>query len=341
STAPGQPGAGGGFATLDKYLTANQSQAQPLANKLTQGVSQQYSNLSGQNASTLGNIGQQVANSPGYTAPNQGALAAEAANPVSFASDQGNVKQFQGLLTNAYGGPASAEATPEYTKQQNAINTAITQGKQQTSTEAGRNQLLEQNEAAPSAAVTGLNSAILSQSPTALGQVESAYKPFESLMPSLQAGAADINKTIGQEQAGAKESSAAANKQIADQVNALNPGLTTTANQNAAAQNKYNQDTQNFQNQWTPVSANINSVNDLMAKFGWTNSPIANTLSSNFNKPASNVTYTPTGVATADQAAQGQAFQNLIGGLNTTLPAPIATQAGTQIAPPTFAVPNA
>ena len=35
---PGQPGAGGGFATLDKYLTANQGQAEPLANKITAGI---------------------------------------------------------------------------------------------------------------------------------------------------------------------------------------------------------------------------------------------------------------------------------------------------------------
>jgi hypothetical protein len=355
SAQPGQPGAGGSFATLDKYLTANQGQAQPLADKLSQGIGQEYNTLSGQNASTLGGINQQVTNAPGYTASNPATLAAEAANPVSFANDQGNVKQFQGLLTNTYSGPASAQATPEYTNQQSAINNAIAQGQQQTTTEAGRQQLLSQNEAAPSASVTGLNSAILSQSPTALNQIESAYKPFSSLLTDLYSGAQDVNANIGKEQADAQQSSAAANKQIADQIGALNTGTNADLAKATAARDAYNAAVAQNQNVWNPVNTQVNSLDELLAGITQGQTPatggattIANPLGQYVNAPFSANAPTLQTVATPQEYAQANAFQNLLAGLNTGIAAPnltpaTAAQAGTYQAPtaPTITDPKA
>jgi hypothetical protein len=339
---PGQPGgspAGGGFATLDKYLSANQGQAEPLAGKITQGIGQQYNALDTQNNATIAGINNQVTNAPGYTASNPNTLVNEAANPVSFAGDQGNVKQFQSLLNNSYGGPLTAQGTTDYTKQQNAINNAIATGQQQTTTEAGRKQLLEQNEAAPSASVTGLNSAILSQDPNAQAKVENAYKPFSGLLTNLYSGAQDVNQKIAKEQADATSSSAAANKQIADQIASLNTNLTATSAQDTAAQNKYNQSLQDFQTQWSPINSNLNGFQDTLNKYGFTANPIVNPLSPLLKNQATNVVYTPQTVATQEQADKGQAFQTLLNGLNLGIPSPIATTAGTAAAPQTFNTP--
>jgi hypothetical protein len=234
---PGQPGAGGGFATLDKYLTANQGQAQPLANRISSGIGQQYNALAGQNASTLGDISGQVA-SGSVPANASTTLAQEAANPVSFAGDKSNVGQFQGLLNATYGGPLTAQGTPQYATQQNAVNKAIAQGQAQTGTEAGREQLLSQYETAPSASTTGLNAAILSSSPSAQVQVEGAYKPFSGLLTDLYSGAQDVNADIAKQQARAADTSAQANKQIADQTAALNTNVNAAlTNANAANTN--------------------------------------------------------------------------------------------------------
>lgn len=225
-TAPAPKDAGGQFATLQSYLTANQGQAAPLANKITSGIQNQYSTLQGQNAATLGDIGSQVsANAlPGNASD---VLTREAANPVSFAGDQGNVKQFQNLLGATYGGPATAEGTSQYQKQQAALNNAIATGTAQTGTEAGRKQLLSQNEARPTTGVTALNSAILTQSPDYLSQVQGAYKPFSNLLSGLSTGAQGINQNIAKMQGNVASANAAANKQIADQTAALNTGVNT------------------------------------------------------------------------------------------------------------------
>jgi hypothetical protein len=238
-TAP-TPAAGGQFASLNQYITANQGQAAPLAGKLTPSINQEYGNLDTASNAAIANINKQVANAPGYTASNPDVLAQEAANPASFTNDPNNVKQFQSLLQNTYSGPASAEGTSDYANQQAAINKAIATGTANTTTEAGRENLLAQNEATPTSGVTALNSAILSQDPNALATVENAYKPFQNLLTNLKTGAQGVNQTISQEQADAAASSKAASDAINSQIAALNTGVgneLSTAQQKAATQN--------------------------------------------------------------------------------------------------------
>lgn len=244
SSTPSQNPSGGSFATLDKYLAANQGTANPLVDKITSSANKQYGDIDAQTNATIAGLNKQVTSAPGYTANNPDVIAQAAANPVSFASDQGNVKQFQSLLNNSYGGPLTAEGTNEYATQQGAINNAIAQGKNLTGTAAGRSQLISQNEAAPSASVTGLNSAILSSSPQALARVQGAYDPFSNLLTNLQTGGQQVNQTIGKEQADVAASTKAANAAINNQVAALNTGvqqnLDTTAVQNAKTVGIYN-----------------------------------------------------------------------------------------------------
>lgn len=235
--------AGGSFASLDKYLGANQGQAEPLAGKLTSSIGKQYDTLSGQTDSTLNDINSQIAANAAPT--NAGdVIAKESANPTSFANDPGNVKSFQSLLNASYGGPASAESTTGFSNQQNAINNAISTGTANTTTEAGRENLLSQNEAKPTTGVTALNSAILSQSPTALGSVENAYKPFNNLLTTMQTGAGTANKAIASQQAQAAADNKAASDAINQQIGGLNTGVQSNLDKlnagNADFTNTYN-----------------------------------------------------------------------------------------------------
>lgn len=357
ASGSGPTAAGGSFASLDKYLTANQSQAAPLAGQLSTGINKQYNDLDTANNTAISNLNTQVANAPGYTASNPDVLAKEAADPVSFAGDQGNVKNFQNLLTNSYGGPLSAEGTSEYTNQQNAINSAIAAGNNATTTEAGRKNLLSQNEAAPTAGVTSLNSAILSQDPNALKSIETAYQPFNNLLGNLNTGAAGVNANISKEQTDATTSAKAANDAIASQIGSFNTGVTnnlTAAQKNLADQNAQVKtdigagtisptDLASLgitQDQWNSLSAAQKAAatsqvvssnqNQFQANTGTTNIDLTNFLTQ--NDP--NSLLTAANIATAGDYAKSQAFQTLLNGLNLSVPSTIinpstATQAGT------------
>lgn len=354
--------AGGQFASLQNYLSANQGQAQPLAENLSKPIAQEYKNLDTANNAAIASIGKQVENAPGYTPSNAAVMSNEAANPVSFASNPGNVQQFQSLLKNTYSGPVSAESTADYANRQNAVNQAIATGTANTTTEAGRKNLLSQNEARPTSSVTALNSAILSQDPNALATVESAYKPFGNLLTNLQTGAQGVNQTISKEQADAAASSKAANDAIAKQISDLNAGVTgrlTAAQQAAQAQNARLR--QNFQRgnlsdqDLQSIGLTRDQFNNLtaaqkaaatsqvvqsasgqtQANTGTTNVDLSNFLT----QTDPNAVLNAANVATPEDYARAQAFQTLLNGMNLQTPTAIinpaaSSQAGT--APKTF-----
>jgi hypothetical protein len=358
--APGStptPAAGGQFASLNQYLTANQGQAAPLTGRLTSGINQQYGNLDTANNAAIASINNQVTNAPGYTASNPNTLASEAANPVSFSSDPNNVKQFQSLLNNTYGGPTSAEGTADYTNQQNAVNKAIATGTANTATEAGRQNFLAQNEATPTAGVTALNSAIISQDPNTLSAVENAYKPFTNLLTNLNTGAQSADTTIGKEQTDAATSSKAASDAINSQIAELNTGVTgelTTAKQNAASQNARVKadltagtpspaDLQVLGitgDQWNALStadkaaATAQLVSSNQNQFQTNSATAALDPSQFLTQQDPNAVFSTANVATPAEYEKAKAFQTLLQGMSTTTPAPIlnqstATQAGT------------
>ncbi len=350
-------GAGGSFATLDKYITANQGQAEPLAGKITGAIGDQYSGLDQANQSTLQGITGQVTNAPGYTKGDSDLLAKEAASPVDFTGDQNNISAFQKQLTNSYGGPQSAEGTNEYQAQQAKLNDAIAQGQAQTQTASGRKQLIAQNSATPTTGVTALNSAILSKDPNYLGQVENAYKPFSNLVSGLSTGAQGVDKTIAGEQADAASSSKAAQDQITGQISGLNTAVQnqlSTAQQNATAQNAAVKNALTTgtadpgvlsalgmsQDQWNTLTAAQKAAatsqvyNSADNKFS-ANSGTVNVDLNQFNQQLDpNAAFNTANVATADQYKQAGAFQNLLNGLNLNTPQAIinqstAAQAGT------------
>lgn len=348
--------AGGQFGSMGQYLKANMSNAEPLAGKLTSGIGQEYTGLQGQNQTALTNIGNQVSAQPDYSKAND-TIAAESANPTSFAGDQGNVASFQNLLKASYNGPTSAESTSDYATQQDAINKSISQGQAATQTQAGRENLLAQNEAKPTTGVTALNSAILSKSPTALASVQDAYKPFQNLLTGLSSGAAEQNKAIADKQAQATTAKQAASDAINSQITGLNTAVgnqLTTAQKNSAAQNAQIkselaagtpsdgtlQALGVTRDQWNSLSAAqkaaatsqvvLSNQGQFGANTGTENIDLTGFLTS--QDP--NTAFSAANVATPEQYQQTQAFQALLNGLNTgapsfTLNPATAAQAGT------------
>lgn len=349
--------AGGNFATLNQYLDANQGQAAPLANKIMGQINNQYNTLNSQDQGVLSNINGEVTNAPGYTASNNALIAQESADPVSFANNANNVSAFQQQLTDSYGGPTNAEGDTGFQSQQAAVNNAIAQGQTNTTTDAGRQSLIAQNSAAPTAGVTALNSSILSQDPTYLGQVQNAYQPFNNLVTNLSTGAQNIDQTIAGEQADAanavSNSTGAINNQINGLNSAVNNQLTTDQSNATTVNNEVNQALTTgqasptilstlgiSQNQWNALTsaqkadATSDYVKSANGQWG-AQSGTANVDLNQFNTQLDpNAVFTTANVATPEQYQDAQAFQTLINGLNLNTPQAIinqstASQAGT------------
>lgn len=320
--------AGGQFASLNQYVTANQEQAVPLATTITAPITKQYSDLDAQNNATIAGLNSQVTG--GYTPNNPDTLASESANPVSFASDAGNVKNFQSLLNDTYSGPASAEGTSGFTNQQTAINNAIAAGQQQTGTEAGRKQLLQSQEAVPTSGVTALDSAILSQSPEALSKVETAYQPFSSLLTNLNTGAQGVDTSIAKGQTDSAAAAKAANDAIAQQTAALNTKLTgdlSTAQTNIGGFNK----------DVTTIQGAANGYNSAIQAFLQANPQIKNPTAADLSQWLNLQTYagspTISQVATPEDYSTAAALQTLNGTnpVGTNINASTSSQAGTAL----------
>lgn len=322
--ANGTPAAGGSFATLDKYVGANQGQATGLANNITKGIGDQYNSLNSGNQSTLSGIQNNV--NSASTPQDTGVLSAEAADPVSFASNPSNISSFQKQLNDQYTGPTSAEGDAGYQQQQSAINNAISQGNASTQTAAGRDQLLQQTEAAPTAGVTGLNSAILSQDPNAQSKIENAYQPFSNLLTGLSAGAQGVDQNIAQAKSGAAATSAAANAQIASQGQGLQTNLQNEVTKDQADENAYNASV-NASNTnlagFNPIATDINTYD---TSYGIT--PFSG-LSQYLASPTALYNNVPTinSAATTQDVATNNALSEL-GGSNYNSPITDPTQAG-------------
>lgn len=334
ATPTAASGAGGSFATIDKYLAANQGQAQPLANQITSGITNQYNTLDQGNQSTIAGLNSQV--DSGYTKENTDLLSQEAANPVNFAADQNNVTGYQGQLNDKYTGPQSAEGSNSFQTQQAAINNAVAQGKSATQSEAGRQGLLSGIEKTPTAGVTALNSAIMSQDPNAQSSIEHAYDPFSNLTSTLSSGAQKVDQNIAGATAEANKASTDANNQIQGQVGTLNSGV---QGKQQALQDQFNGYNANVATTGAKATADNSSIQNYLS-----NTPQVTADTSALNPYLNLQSLTgpaPTNATSADKgdyATQG-ALQTIAGSanpLNTVIDQSTASQAGTAL-PSNFA----
>lgn len=357
ASTKGPASAGGQFASLNKYLSANVGRAEPLAGKLTSEIGKQYQGLESQGQQALGKIGSQVSAAPSYADANK-TISEATIDPVSFTSDPNRIASFQNLLKASYTGPMSAEGTSEYAGQQEAINRAIAQGQNTVKTEAGRSNLIKDISAKPTTGVAALNSAILSKSPTALASVESAYKPFENLLANLQSGAAETNKAIAQKQEQAAGAKKASTEALTSQIGGLNTAVQNRvtaaqknlADQNARIKNEIASGTvsdatlQNLgltKEQWNTLSAAqkaaatptdvLSNKQQFGATTGTTNINLQDFLGQQLDP---NTAISAANVATPEDYAKAQAFRSLLGNLNLQAPELVinpnaAAQAGT------------
>lgn len=276
-----QPQAGGQFASLTNYVQANQGNAAPIANNITNQANSQLTSLQGQNQQALQGIQGQV--DQGYTKYDPTLLAQENADPVSFTGGssgalkanpimapgssfggalttsaptdgQSNISSFQKQLNDQYNGPSSAASTNSFQNQQATVNNAIAKGQQLQGTEAGNQQLIGQSEKVTSPSTTGLNEAILYNDPNASAQVQHAYDPFSSLTTQLTQGAGTIDQNIAGAQGEANQASTQANKQLQDQLNGVNTNIT---NQNTQAFNTANTNYSNLMGAFNKTSPSL------------------------------------------------------------------------------------
>ena len=332
-TASSKP-AGGQFATLNDYVTANTPNAEGLANQVVAPIQQQAQDTGKQVTQTLSDA--QNAINSGYTPQNNDLISQASANPVSFSNDPNNVTQFQAQLNDTYTGPQSVESMAPYQTLLGNINNTISTGQSLTNNTAGQEQLLKNVETNPdNAGVTNLNEAILSQNPDYLSKVTNSYQPFSDLLGTLQTGAAGIDPSVQTATANAKAAADAAKGVIDTGVTNLNNTVNSefaNAGQNVAA---YNTDVNTLQGAAKAYNTDIQNfladpTNAQYVQNPGSSSPLQSWLD------LQQFTGSPTvaNSATAQDYAQAQALQTLEGNgttLGTVISPTTATQEGTSL----------
>ena len=206
----GKSDAGGQFASLNQYVDANTPNAEGLANQVVAPYQQQASQMGQQGNEYLGQVDNEVQNA--YTPQDKGLVDSAAKNPVSFSGDTNNVASFQKQLNDKYTGPDSVEGLAPYQTLLGDINNQLSSTKSLAGNTAGQETMLKNVESRPgNQGVTGLNEAILSQSPDYLSKVTNAAQPVSDLIASLGTTANTIDQKIGKEQQEAKDAASYAN----------------------------------------------------------------------------------------------------------------------------------
>ena len=343
----GGTGSGGQFATLNDYVNANAPAAQTLANDVIQPIANQYNTDAANNANVESNINSSI--NSGYTPYQDLSSQINPTNVAAYASNPNNVATFQGQANDTYTGPQSAEGTSSYQSALANENQQIQEGQASTGTTAGQEGLLKSAETAVpnNPGVTGLNEAILTSDPTYQTQVENAYKPFSSLVSGLQSYAPTADAAIASGQGQATQASTQANQDISNNVSSLNNSLISQMGTDNADVAQNNAGLTAYQKEFNPISTDINALNqdfagaqvptDWGGAFGQLTNPYTSTLS----QIPINESATEQNVATPQQYAQANAYQNLLSGITAGDITPdinnsTVGQAGTATDPGTF-----
>lgn len=211
-------GAGGSFATLDKYIGANQP-GSAVQNSLVDPIQGQISNAAStaQNSSNAAVSGIQndvnaatnaVPDTAGQVQSIWNTMGANTPNPLD------NPNTVQGLNTEAnasYQGPVSAEADPRYTQAQSDIK-AGTDLTNNLNSDAGQKQLVQGVEKVKNnAGVTALNQGLLTNDQGFAGNLAANQAFFPAVSAQLATGAQGIDASIPQAQKSVQSQAAKAN----------------------------------------------------------------------------------------------------------------------------------
>jgi hypothetical protein len=301
---------------LQAYLTANQPQAvqmgQNIAGNLQNTATQVTGDIAADQAAADAAV--QASN----VQPNSQLITEAAANPAQFVENPANVTAFQALENANYTGPATYEATPQYTAAENEVTNAVNNAPN-INTNAGVEQLVAGQETNPTLGMENLDQLLLQGTPAAMAPIAAAEQPVQALPTTL------ANETTAEDQA---IQQAIANDLVAPQ--AVNAAFLTGPNAvvptwETALQNELSQ-AQTGENAYNAGISNYNQeLNALQSELAPFEADIANIggpSTINYTPPSyTPLTAAPTeaNVATPQDYATEAALAQLLGtGLGTT-----------------------
>lgn len=186
------------FTNLGSYLAVNAPQIQGMAGQVAGQLGQTYQTAKGAVDTGASNIQNQI--NAGYAAPNADIVNQAATNPTEFAAKPENVAAFQAQYNDKYNGPASAEVTPDYTTTQGAVQKAVNDAANLGNYGGLQSYLTTNLEANPTQAISALDTALLNQSPEAIGQINTAAGQFPGLTDYFSQAIGQQNQNIANAQ---------------------------------------------------------------------------------------------------------------------------------------------
>lgn len=329
-----------GYTDVASYLNANQGGAQKLGESVAGNLTNKYNDTKSGVDKSYGDFSGQVNN--GYVPENSDLINQVAANPTGAASNPNQVSAFQSQLNDTYTGPT---AWGDYGTQQGKVNEA-NQYAGLSNTPGGLNvysQEVEGQTGGPqSQGINQLDTLLLGGSPDAMGQVQGAAKPYQTLNDYInsqntaglgqvnvaQTGAqnasqhaldaftgangtlTNLNSQIGKETSQAQAQADAAKQQQASILSGINSGTLTPQQLQALGLS---------QDQYGALNAAENRANTSQYmtghNFGAASATGTTDLSKYLTQTAGADAQAGT-VATPEEYAQMQAIQQLLGSKN-------------------------
>jgi pyruvoyl-dependent arginine decarboxylase (PvlArgDC) len=235
------------YATVDKYIAANEPQAQQLAQQVTGKIGD--IGTQGTEAVNQFKTSAEQAITAGTPTPNQELVNRVISNPT--AATPQDIEAFKAQKAALYQGPSitDIQGTPEYSKALENIGKVATQ-KELLGTEAGLKQVVQEAQKNKQAGITDLNTALLSLVPQAQQNVTAAAKALptnlESLMSSILA---DEQNRIAAGQAAGTTASTYATGKLSDTQKTFEKQIADEVATALAARNQYNTSLQPMQQQ--------------------------------------------------------------------------------------------
>lgn len=317
---------------LGDYLSANAPQIQQQAGTISGNLGTQYGQQTQGVQGAVNQFGQQVKG--GYAGFDQAAIDKAIQSAAKGTVGDQDVQAVQGQLKNQYAGPLSFQETSPYSQVQADVNKAA-QNAQLLTTQPGIRSYYQGNYGQEAPGMATLDTALLTSSPEAYGQVKQAAAPFAGLSDYLAQQTAQANTAVpaaqqeiaqgkaytgqaltGQEQAvqsaidqavkQAQETGTTQNKAVLAALQNRNPGAAELAtlgidqNQWNALKDQVQQaaTAREFQNRNATVMSGTTNID--LAQFLQQQNPSA--------------AYTAANVATPEQLAQAKALQQLAAG---------------------------
>jgi hypothetical protein len=331
---------------LGDYLSANAPQIQQQAGTMAGNLQNQYGQVSGSIAPAVSQFGQQVKS--GYAGFNQADIDKAIQNAAKGSVGEQDVSAVQGQLNNQYAGPQTFQETNPYTQVQSDVNKAA-QNAQLLTTQPGIRSYYQGNYGQEAPGMATLDTALLTSSPEAYGQVKAAAAPFAGLSDLLAQQTAQANTLVPAAQQEIEQGKTYTGQALTAQEQALQDQIAnalaqrqqaaTTQNQQVlqSLQNKslsqadlgalgLTQDQWNALNEQVTAAATPQTIQDRNA--GATTGTTNIDLTTFLQQQNPNTAITAAGVATPEQLAQTQALQQLAAGQWGGNPLTGATEVG-------------